>query len=452
MKNNPKIITTKKVNFMQSPEISEHVWRLHQESRWLFNKGVKLGFDNRGLTNFDVYKLLTTIRKETGWCNGLVGLQRANMVNGLKSIRLAESNHRKFKLPRIESPYGYFRKKQNGRQPAIFSYKSALIKNGTFKFGKFKLILDTNVYDGLKPLSFQIIETTKKITRQTRPKDRTYRIHFQFEHVPKPNVNSKIIGIDLGARNMMGIADEDTHETRTVKVPNILKRFRHDKTDKAKSALSKKKKGGRSYKALQNKMRRMHKKLKNGQTDFMRKTVKSEFDGVRTTVIENLDIHSMTYKKGQKARGIKNTKGLNRVVRNSAIGEKRDYIRRYCEMNGIDLHEVPAAYTSQVCHSCGFTDKRSRSGDSFNCISCGLVYAADENSPIIILGRHYRTSGKLAVGNIVMKQKDGTRLWKRSVWKEIAIRSVLGTSESARIPKISEMLAQTNVLSKSHCC
>ena len=60
-----------------------------------------------------------------------------------------------------------------------------------------------------KPLSFQIIETTKKITRQTMPKDRTYRIHFQFEYVPKPNCNSKTIGIDLGARNMMGIADED---------------------------------------------------------------------------------------------------------------------------------------------------------------------------------------------------------------------------------------------------
>ncbi len=420
---------------MQSQEISEHVWRLHQESRWLFNKGVKIGFDNKGLTNFDAMKLLTTIRNGTEWCEGYVSFQRANMINGLKSIRLAESNHKKFNLPKVESPYGYFRKKHNGRQPAIFSYQSTLIKNGTFKFGEFRLILDTHIYDGLKPLSFQIIETTKKITRQTRPKDRTYQIHFQFRHVPKSNCNSKTIGIDLGARNMMGIADEGTHETRTVKVPNSLKRFKHDKIDKTRSALSKKKKGSRSYRHLREKMIRIYKKLKDRLTDFMRKTVKSEFDGVKTAVIEKLDIHSMTYKKRQESRGMKRTTGMNRVVRNSAIGEKRDYIRRHCEMNEIDLHEVPAAYTSQACHACGFIDRRSRNGDSFHCISCGMVYAADENAPIIMLGRHHRMSGNLAVGNIVMKQKDGTRLWKRSVWKETTNPVRFGNGRESSAPK-----------------
>ena len=420
---------------MQLPEISEHIWRLHQESRWLFNKGVKLGFYNRGLTNFDAMKLLTTIRNGTEWCEGHVSFQRASIINGLKSIRLAESNHKKFNLSKVVSPYGYFRKKQNGRQPAIFSYQSTLIKNGTFKFGEFRLILDTHLYDGLKPLSFQIIETTKKITRQTMPKDRTYRIHFQFEYVPKPNCNSKTIGIDLGARNMMGIADEDMHETRTVKVPNGLKRFKHDGIDKARSALSKKKKGSRSYRHLREKMLRMYKKLKNRQTDFVRQTTKSEFDGVKTVVMEKLDIHSMTYKKRQKARGIKHTTGMNRVIRNSAIGGKRDYIRRYCEMNDIDLHEVPAAYTSQACHVCGVIDKRSRNGDSFHCISCWHVYTADENAPIIMLGRHYRMSGTLAVGNIVMKQKDGTSLWKRSVWKEKTNPIRFGNDRESSDPK-----------------
>ena len=420
---------------MQSPEISEHVWRLHQESRWLFNRGVKLGFDNKSLTNFDAQKLLTTIRNGTEWCEGYALFQRASIINGLKSIRLAESNHKKFHLPKVESPYGYFRKKQNGRQPAICSYQSTLIKNGTFKFGEFRLILNTHIYDGLKPLSFQIIETTKKITGHTRPGDRTYRIHFQFEHVPNPNCNSKTIWIDLGARNMMGIADEDTHETRTVKMPNGLKRFKRDGIDRTRSALSKKKKGSRSYRHLREKMLRMHKKLKNRQADFVRQTIKSEFDGVKTAVIEKLDIHSMTYKKRQEARGMKRTKGMNRVIRNSAIGEKRDYIRRYCEMNGIDLHEVPAAYTSQACHACGFTDKRSRNGDSFDCISCGRVYTADENAPIIVLGRHHRMSGTLAVGNIVMKQKDGTSLWKRSVWKEKTNPIRFGNDRESSDPK-----------------
>ena len=51
--------------------------------------------------------------------------------------------------------------------------------------------------------SFQIVETTKKITKRTKSDDRTYELHVQV-HVAKPErTESDVIGADVGAVNMM---------------------------------------------------------------------------------------------------------------------------------------------------------------------------------------------------------------------------------------------------------
>ena len=47
--------------------------------------------------------------------------------------------------------------------------------------------LKTGEFDGMECLSLSVTETTKKITRRTRPEDRTYELHVQFPHYPQPN-------------------------------------------------------------------------------------------------------------------------------------------------------------------------------------------------------------------------------------------------------------------------
>ena len=86
MKRFRKIITTKSVDFIQSTEISNHIWKLHREARFLFNKGVEYGFKDKNLTKFDICKILTTMRNNTDWFIGTVTFQRASIINGLKSI------------------------------------------------------------------------------------------------------------------------------------------------------------------------------------------------------------------------------------------------------------------------------------------------------------------------------------------------------------------------------
>ena len=69
---------TKTVPFHQSANISKFIWRLHQECRWYFNKGVKMSFDNRKLTQFDLYGTVTILRNNTGWNAAYSEMQRAS--------------------------------------------------------------------------------------------------------------------------------------------------------------------------------------------------------------------------------------------------------------------------------------------------------------------------------------------------------------------------------------
>ena len=62
-------------------------------------------------------------------------------------------------------------------------------------------------------------------------------------------------------------------------------------------------------------------------------------------------------------------------------------LSRVCEEMGIAFTKVNPAYTSQKCSSCGHIDKRSRKGESFVCMSCGMRMDADCNAAINILHR-----------------------------------------------------------------
>ena len=66
------------------------------------------------------------------------------------------------------------------------------------------------------------------------------------------------------------------------------------------------------------------------------------------------------------------------------------------QAEGFELNLVDPAYTSQTCSSCGNIDKKSRNGESYTCLSCGIMMDADHNAAINILHRGtYRSSANL---------------------------------------------------------
>lgn len=58
-----------------------------------------------------------------------------------------------------------------------------------------------------------------------------------------------------------------------------------------------------------------------------------------------------------------------------------------CETNRVSFRQVTPYYTSQTCPSCSHTDRGNRSGEVFQCQSCGYTDNADINASRNILNR-----------------------------------------------------------------
>ena len=456
---------TKTIPFHQSADISKFIWRLHQECRWYFNKGVKMSFDNRKLTKFDLYGTVTILRNNTGWNAAYTEMQRAIIDDGRKTVRLHQSTiDRKNRIAKrkqkegkkarmiqyAKSPKRFFRKKRSGRQLALRSFQKLKIKKGVMKFGDFKLQLKTNEFDGMECLSFGVAETTRKITKRTRPEDRTYELRVQFPHYPKLRTEGCTMGIDVGVNNMLATATLEGRSMKLVKMAHDAKRYKHDDISHLFSKRSRLKKNGRKWSKMTRKIRLLLARQQSVKTDCIRQTISAELKGAKTVMVENLDVASMLAKvkdsrtipqkeqskaKAGRASVPKNgmkrgSRGLRRAVQNASLDMVKDWTIHHCLKNGITLYMVNPKYTSQACHECRLAEKQSRNGTRFHCISCGMEFHADKNAAINILNR-----GRLemepfpAVGRIVEKQKDGTVVFTEDRWKEKANPIRCGTDE-----------------------
>jgi IS605 OrfB family transposase len=82
--------------------------------------------------------------------------------------------------------------------------------------------------------------------------------------------------------------------------------------------------------------------------------------------IETLPLERMT-RRG-KGAGTAQKRGLNRSMRNAALGRLAKCIEYKADLAGVTFVEVPAAYTSQRCHQCGHTARENRESQAvFSC-------------------------------------------------------------------------------------
>ena len=389
------MIFTKTLEIYQSKENSKIIWGMHNVSRWAYNEGVRQAFDNSEATSRELEKVLTQLRRDYKWLGEYRRtFLRANFIDGCKSVKLARKSRRdNNKLKPLTSPKSLFRKKQNGRQPALHSFQTPSAKGTIFNIGMCKISLKDS-FTG-KVRSFQIVETTKKITKRTRPEDRTYEIHIQYFQQPAEFHEGDTKAIDLNTKNMWGGATPDNNSMQITKLPHNAKRRKYDKNSKIQSRQSKVKKNGRTYKDLQRRRQAKNQKITNRRKDFVQKSLAEQFKDTAVVIIEDLKISSMTNKGIGK-------RGLNRVMYYSAMGYVKDEILHYCQKHGIPVVIVPPHSTSITCSVCGNKDKKSRNDRKFACTSCGYENHADLNAPANLF--HRAVSG--AAGNVVCKQKD----------------------------------------------
>lgn len=94
---------------------------------------------------------------------------------------------------------------------------------------------------------------------------------------------------------------------------------------------------------------------------------------------------------------------MNRLLTHTGRKALQAKLTRLDEEQGVTTIEVQAAYTSQMCGRCGYTDRKNRPNQkTFRCQCCGYTCNADVNAAFNILRRR---SSKISLSNRSDKRK-----------------------------------------------
>ncbi len=467
------VIRTIKVDFGQSGALSELISRLIVQQRWAYNVAVEETLNDPTVSKFDLNNKLTAWRQKHDWLDGNVSVQRAGLAQGREAVlKFLESNttkrarrimwkdkSKKYRENKTEKNDKRLREDGDGAGANLsltpwsgrknrWSHESDLYRargdrQALCVFGK-PVQKDNNriMLPGIGTVgvrgemmewgmrSFQLVETTKRITRRTRDRGRTYRLHVNVRiRKPRPVECDIVRGVDMGIVHNAATVDLDTGYTEFHDMPKDCRRSKNDEVSRMQAELSRKRggsgnrrirqngKGGcpgnaginggtngdgngsnskpgksgkqcktggpnrinrkarrdrprkpksRSYKDLQRKIQKKREKAANRQTNWERHASKKIADGAGTVAIEDLNIKNMTARA--KGRGSSAKSGLNREMAYSRPRMFLSQIEQTCKNMGVAVITVDPRGTSITCHRCGHKDGDSRiSQAEFQC-------------------------------------------------------------------------------------
>ena len=445
-----------KVDFDQSAELSDLISCRMDQQRWAFNMAVREKLDDPRTTKFDLNKMLTGWRHGKEWIEGGFLAQRAGLLLGLDAVQkfvisngkkrrnkslwkyLARLDREKEGIPDIDTavnlPSNKWSNKRNkwrhrdslfkrkGEQRSLSVFEKPVYKgDNTVMLPGIGTVRVHGDVEDLDMLSFQLVETTKKTTKRTKDRHRTYRLHIQVEtKAPEPSESTVVRGVDMGIVHGAATADLDTGRHRFHDLPKDCRRAKNDDISKMYSEISRKRGGrgnrrtkqdskedadsgskttnggnntsgrnrdkprktkSRSYKELHRKIRKKREKIANRQTNWERHASKRIADGAGTVAMEDLSLNNMTAKS--KGKGSSAKTGLNREMAYSRPGTFQRLIKGACANAGVIVVMVDPKGTSITCHRCGRTDKESRvSRGEFRCTNdrCENDVNADINA------------------------------------------------------------------------
>ena len=118
----------------------------------------------------------------------------------------------------------------------------------------------------------------------------------------------------------------------------------------------------------------------------IRSYTKNEINRVLNRLLETYDIKSLTVENLDfRFGGLSKT--LNRIISRAGRAAVNLKLQSLQEVDGVTVHKVNPAYTSQQCSGCGHVDKRNRTGPAFKCRFCHKSLSADVNAARNVLSR-----------------------------------------------------------------
>ena len=191
------------------------------------------------------------------------------------------------------------------------------------------------------------------------------------------------IGKDFGPENIQ--------IRRAAKKDKLKKRYQRQ--------LSKKTLGSRNWKKCVRKVAHTQEYAKNVQRDVAHKATCELANNELLSIyaIEALKIKNMTKRPKSKKdpitgiwlrNGRAAKAGLNKAILSSGWGIFKTYLEYKAKRKGKIVVEVPAAYSSQECASCGYISEDNRTTQSlFICQKCKHTDNADHNASVVIAKR-----------------------------------------------------------------
>lgn len=201
--------------------------------------------------------------------------------------------------------------------------------------------------------------------------------------IPKENVQSEGVGIDLGIKEFAVLSDGTVMKNinRTARVKKIEKRLERAQRGLSRKyeSLKKRKKEEKGESTQQNiqkqilKVQKLHHQLDNIRIDYIDKCI---WGVVRTKpayiVIEDLNVSGM----------MKN-RHLSKAIASQKFYEFRIKLIAKCKEYGIELRIVERFYpSSKTCHHCGAIKKDLKLSDRTYKCTCGYEADRDFNASL----------------------------------------------------------------------
>jgi len=255
-------------------------------------------------------------------------------------------------------------KKKKGSKPLVknltiaFDENAAEVKSFPSSFDKWIKIRLPFVKEGCKRKRQELMIPTKEHKHSLKFKDWNLRktvminldknwVELLYEkETPKPKQEGKVLGIDLGYKNLITTSEP---------------RFIGKDTIKLYEKLARKKQGSKAFK----------------------KTLKERNNKINEAINKELDLSDV---KTLKVEDLKNLKKNIKRKLPRKFNNKYQYfvyrrvlekLERRCEQEAVRLLRIPPAYSSMTCPVCHFRDKNNRNDEKFRCLRCGYENHAD---------------------------------------------------------------------------
>ena len=217
--------------------------------------------------------------------------------------------------------------------------------------------------------------------------------------IPDPPVRlTPVVALDRGVVNT--VADSDGN---LVVNPKHYQQSVH-RLVRAQRNAARKKKGSRNKAKAQLRVMRIHRTIRRQREHFLHQISSRYSKSHAIIVMEKLQIKNMVRSASgsitEPSTNVAQKRGLNRSIAGAGWGKLAEQCKYKTAWLGGQVVEVPAAYSSQTCASCGHVDSKSRVTQArFECTACGACEHADTNAAIVLLQRfHARGNPSVQLG------------------------------------------------------